>query len=50
MSCENESTSKHHDDSRVNPFEERGNDGNQGGPSFKDMLHVLDWPNTNSRA
>jgi translation initiation factor IF-1 len=26
------------EDSRSNPFEERGNDGNQGGPSLKDPL------------
>ena len=37
-------------DSRSNPFEERGNDGNQGGPSLKDMLQVPDEPNTSSRA
>ena len=28
------------DDSWSNPFEERGNDGNQGGPSLKDPLLV----------
>ena len=33
-----------------NPFEERGNDGNQGGPSFKDPLQVSDGPITRSRA
>ena len=37
-------------DSRSNPFEERGNDGNQGGPSLKDMLQVPDGSNTSSRA
>uniref|UniRef100_A0A2N9F1V6 Reverse transcriptase domain-containing protein n=1 Tax=Fagus sylvatica TaxID=28930 RepID=A0A2N9F1V6_FAGSY len=38
------------EDSRSNPFEERGNDGNQGGPSLKDPLQVLDGPITRSRA
>ena len=38
------------EDSRLNPFEEKGNDGNQGGPSFKDPLQVLDRPITRSRA
>ena len=38
------------EDSRLNLFEERGNDGNQGGPSFKDPLQVLDRPITRSRA
>ena len=28
------------EDSWSNPFEERGNDGNQGGPSLKDPLQV----------
>uniref|UniRef100_A0A2N9FRX0 Reverse transcriptase domain-containing protein n=1 Tax=Fagus sylvatica TaxID=28930 RepID=A0A2N9FRX0_FAGSY len=37
-------------DSRSNPFEERGNDGNQGGPSLKDPLQVSDGPITRSRA
>ena len=37
-------------DSRSNPFEERGNDGNQGGPSLKDMLQVPDESITSSRA
>jgi hypothetical protein len=37
-------------DSRSNPFEERGNDGNQSGPSLKDPLQVLDGPITRSRA
>ena len=37
-------------DSRSNPFEERGNDGNQGGLRLKDMLQVPDGPNTSSRA
>jgi len=37
-------------DSRSNPFEERGNDGNQGGPSLKDHLQILDGPITGSRA
>uniref|UniRef100_A0A2N9GWX5 Reverse transcriptase RNase H-like domain-containing protein n=1 Tax=Fagus sylvatica TaxID=28930 RepID=A0A2N9GWX5_FAGSY len=38
------------EDSRSNPFEERGNDGNQGGPSLKDPLQVPDGPITRSRA
>uniref|UniRef100_A0A2N9GUE0 Tf2-1-like SH3-like domain-containing protein n=1 Tax=Fagus sylvatica TaxID=28930 RepID=A0A2N9GUE0_FAGSY len=38
------------EDSWSNPFEERGNDGNQGGPSLKDPLQVLDGPITRSRA
>jgi hypothetical protein len=38
------------EDSRSNPFEERGNDGNQGGPSLKDPLQVPDRPITRSRA
>jgi hypothetical protein len=38
------------EDSRSNPFEERANDGNQGGPSLKDPLQVLDGPITRSRA
>uniref|UniRef100_A0A2N9J0J0 RNA-directed DNA polymerase n=1 Tax=Fagus sylvatica TaxID=28930 RepID=A0A2N9J0J0_FAGSY len=38
------------DDSWSNPFEERGNDGNQGGPSLKDPLQVPDGPITRSRA
>uniref|UniRef100_A0A2N9GA30 Reverse transcriptase n=1 Tax=Fagus sylvatica TaxID=28930 RepID=A0A2N9GA30_FAGSY len=33
------------EDSRSNPFEERGNDGNQGGPSLKDPLQVPDEAN-----
>uniref|UniRef100_A0A2N9J9K3 Transglutaminase-like domain-containing protein n=1 Tax=Fagus sylvatica TaxID=28930 RepID=A0A2N9J9K3_FAGSY len=33
-----------------NPFEERGNDGNQGGPNLKDPLQVSDGPITRSRA
>jgi hypothetical protein len=37
------------EDLRSNPFEERGNDGNQGGPSLKDPLQVLDGPITRSR-
>jgi hypothetical protein len=37
------------DDSWSNPFEERGNDGNQGGPSLKDPLQVPDGPITRSR-
>jgi hypothetical protein len=37
------------DDSWSNPFEERGNDGNQGGPSLKDPLQVPDGPITQSR-
>jgi hypothetical protein len=38
------------EDLRSNPFEERGNDGNQGGPSLKDPLQVPNGPNTRSRA
>jgi hypothetical protein len=38
------------EDSRLNPFEERGNDGNQSGPSLKDPLQVPDGPITRSRA
>uniref|UniRef100_A0A2N9GV56 CCHC-type domain-containing protein n=1 Tax=Fagus sylvatica TaxID=28930 RepID=A0A2N9GV56_FAGSY len=38
------------EDSRSNPFEERGNDGNQSGPSLKDPLQVPDGPITRSRA
>jgi hypothetical protein len=38
------------EDSRSNPFEERGNDGNQGGPSLKDPLQVPDEPITRLRA
>jgi hypothetical protein len=34
------------DDSWSNPFEERENDGNQGGPSHKDPLQVPDGPIT----
>ena len=37
------------EDSRSNHFEERGNDGNQGGPSLKDPLQVLDGLITRSR-
>ena len=37
------------EDSRSNPFEERGNDGNQGGPTLKDPLQVPDGPITRSR-
>uniref|UniRef100_A0A2N9G8J9 Uncharacterized protein n=1 Tax=Fagus sylvatica TaxID=28930 RepID=A0A2N9G8J9_FAGSY len=44
------SVSTRSEDSRSNPFEERGNDGNQGGPSFKDPLQVSDRPITRSRA
>uniref|UniRef100_A0A2N9EFT8 Integrase catalytic domain-containing protein n=1 Tax=Fagus sylvatica TaxID=28930 RepID=A0A2N9EFT8_FAGSY len=33
------------EDSWSNPFEERGNDGNQGGPSLKDPLQVPDGAN-----
>jgi len=36
-------------DSRSNPFEEKGNDGNQGGPSLKDHLQIPDGPITRSR-
>jgi hypothetical protein len=38
------------EDSRSNPFEERGNDGNQSGPSLKDPLQVPYGPFTRSRA
>lgn len=38
------------DNSRSNPFEERGNYGHHGGPSLKDPLQVLDGPITRSRA
>uniref|UniRef100_A0A2N9GUE5 Tf2-1-like SH3-like domain-containing protein n=1 Tax=Fagus sylvatica TaxID=28930 RepID=A0A2N9GUE5_FAGSY len=38
------------EDSWLNPFEERGNDGNQGGPSLNDPLQVPDGPITRSRA
>uniref|UniRef100_A0A2N9F8T6 Reverse transcriptase domain-containing protein n=1 Tax=Fagus sylvatica TaxID=28930 RepID=A0A2N9F8T6_FAGSY len=38
------------EDSWSNPFKERGNDGNQGGPSLKDPLQVPDGPITRSRA
>jgi hypothetical protein len=38
------------EDSRSNPFEERGNDGNQSGPSLKDPLQVPDGPIIRSRA
>ncbi|XP_035539640.1 uncharacterized protein LOC118344014 [Juglans regia] len=38
------------EDSRSNPFEERGNDRNQGGPTLKDLLQVPDGPITRSRA
>ena len=37
------------EDSSSNPFKERGNDGNQGGPSLKDPLQVLDGLITRSR-
>jgi hypothetical protein len=37
-------------DSRSNPSEERGNDGNQSGPILKDPLQVPDGPITRSRA
>jgi hypothetical protein len=37
-------------DSWSNPFEERGNDGNQSGPSLKDPLQVPDGPIARSRA
>ena len=36
------------DDSRMNPFEERGNDKNQ--QAFKDPLHVLVGPITSARS
>lgn len=38
------------EDSRSNPFDERGNDGNTDGPSLKDYLQVSDGPITRSRA
>ena len=38
------------EDSWSNPFEERGNDGNQSGPILKDPLQVSDGPITRSRA
>jgi hypothetical protein len=38
------------EDSRSNPFEERGNDGNQSGPSLKDPLQVPYGSITRSRA
>ncbi|XP_042972946.1 uncharacterized protein LOC122304748, partial [Carya illinoinensis] len=38
------------EDSRSNPFEERGNDGNQGGATLKDPLQIPDGPITRSRA
>ena len=38
------------EDSRSNPFEGRGNDGNQGRPSLKDPLQVPDGSITRSRA
>jgi hypothetical protein len=38
------------DNSRSNPFEERGNDEHHGGPSLKDPLQVSDGPITWSRA
>ena len=38
------------EDSRSNPFEEMGNDGNQSEPSFKDPLQVSDRSITRSRA
>uniref|UniRef100_A0A2N9GST5 Reverse transcriptase/retrotransposon-derived protein RNase H-like domain-containing protein n=1 Tax=Fagus sylvatica TaxID=28930 RepID=A0A2N9GST5_FAGSY len=41
---------KEREDSSSNPFKERGNDGNQGGPSLKDPLQVPDGPITRSRA
>jgi hypothetical protein len=37
-------------DSWSNPFEEKGNDGNQGGPNLNDPLQVPDGPITRSRA
>jgi hypothetical protein len=36
------------EDLRSNPFEERGNDGNQGGPNLKDPSQVPDGPITRS--
>jgi len=38
------------DDSRLNHFEERGNDGPHGKPNLKDPLQVPDGPITRSRA
>ena len=38
------------DDSWSNPFEERGNDGHQGGQSLKDPLQVPKESITRSRA
>jgi len=38
------------DDSRLNPFKERGNDGSHGRPNLKDPLQVPDGPITRSRA
>jgi hypothetical protein len=37
------------DDSRTNPFEERGNDENQQAP-LKDSLHIPVWPITRVRS
>jgi hypothetical protein len=37
------------DDSRLNPFEEWGNDGPHGRPNLKDPLQVPDGPITRSR-
>ena len=37
------------DNSRSNPFEEKGNDENQHGP-LQDPLHVLSWSITRARA
>ena len=36
-------------DSRSNPFEERGNDGNQDEPSLKDHLQLPDGPRRSKR-
>jgi len=38
------------DDSRSNPFEERGNDGYHGRPNLKDLLQVPNGPITRSKA
>jgi hypothetical protein len=38
------------DDSRLNPFEERENDGHHGRPNLKDPLQVPDGPITRSKA
>ena len=38
------------EDLRSNPFEEKRNDGNQGEPSLKNPLQVLDRPIIRSRA